>query len=919
MSLRSSRLSVLLKFLVLFICVIAFAQNSGRVTLTGHMHPAAIAANDLGRVDASLTLQHVEIFLKASTARQADLTSFLAQQQDPNSPNFHKWLTPEQYADRFGASQQDAANVAAWLKGQNMTAIEVARGRNSISFTGNVRQIESAFGTEIHNYRVNGETHFANANEPSVPSNIGGLVMGIHGLNDFRMKPFVHLKGALPKANYTSGASGNIYIAPDDLATIYDVKPLLNSGINGKGLTIAVAGQTDIILSDIETYRAFFNLPAMDPTVLLIPNSKDPGVSSGDLVEADLDIELAGAMAPNATILFVNSNDVEQSAFYAIDNNLAPVLSMSYGLCEAQSGNSDLTMQRTMAQQANAQGMTWIAASGDSGAADCYSGTGKGNTNAGAAVDAPASIPEVTGMGGTEFNEGSGSYWAAANDANHASALSYIPEMVWNDSLLDGSPSASGGGASSFYPKPAWQAGSGVPADSARDVPDLSLPASADHEGVLIYSSGNLELVGGTSCAAPAFAGMVTLLNQYLVNTGFQKTAALGNINPRLYALATSAGVFHDITVGNNTVNGCVGVRSCTEGTVGFNAGPGYDQASGLGSVDLFNLATAWPQTGTVTKTAISMALTSGTTTLLSTASVSLLAVLAPPNSGTPTGTVTFYSGGVSIGSTTVAGKAASLTVRGSQLPLGLASVSAEYSGDTVYTAASATLDLTVQCTTQMCIAGVTNAASYKQAFSPGTIIAVFGTLLAGSTQSAPVVPLPTTLGGATVNINGTPAPLYFVSPGQINVQIPYTVLSSTVVPLSVTFNGQTVTTEIAVSTASPGIFVDSTGAPAGAQTAKRGQTIALYVTGAGTVSPVVASGSTPLVNTTPAPTQPVVISVGGVQASTAYAYLGVPAWAIGLIQINFTIPTGTPLGSQPVLVMINGTTSAAANILVTN
>ena len=147
MSLRSSRLSVLLKFLVLFICAIAFAQNSGRVTLTGHMHPAAIAANDLGRVDASLTLQHVEIFLKASTARQADLTSFLAQQQDPNSPNFHKWLTPEQYADRFGASQQDAANVAAWLKGQNMTAIEVARGRNSISFTGNVRQIESAFGT----------------------------------------------------------------------------------------------------------------------------------------------------------------------------------------------------------------------------------------------------------------------------------------------------------------------------------------------------------------------------------------------------------------------------------------------------------------------------------------------------------------------------------------------------------------------------------------------------------------------------------------------------------------------------------------------------------------------------------------------------------------------------------------------------
>ena len=928
MSSWSPRSAVLLNLLGLC-CSLVFAQD--RAILPGHMHPGAITANDMGRVDASLTLQHVSIFLRPSQAQQADLTSFLAQQQDPNSPNYHRWLTPEQYADRFGASQQDAARVVAWLKKENLRVIEVARGRNLISFTGAVRDVEHAFGTEIHNYAVDGEAHFANATDPSVPMNLGNIVMAIHGLNDFRMKPFVRVKGRLPNPTYTSGASGSIFVAPDDLATIYDVKPLLNSGINGAGLKIAVVGQTDINLSDIEAYHAFFNLPATDPQLILVPGSKDPGILSttGDLGEADLDIELSGAIARAATILFVYSNNVEDSLEYAIEENLAPVLSMSYGECESATGNANLKAQQALAEQANAQGMTWIAASGDDGAAGCYTGSGQGNADATLAVSAPASIPEVTGMGGTEFNEGSGTYWSGANDTNHASALSYIPEIVWNDSLADGSPSASSGGASSFFAKPTWQTGTGVPTDGARDVPDLALAASDDHDLIMIYTGGSLELVGGTSCAAPAFAGMATLLNQYLVVNGFQKTAGLGNINPRLYALATSPGVFHDITVGNNTVNGCIGVRNCTASPVGYSATVGYDQASGLGSVDLFNFATAWPQTSTTSKSAVTVTLTSSATTLLSTASVTLTATVTLANPGTPTGTVTFYAAGVSLGSATLSGATAAFALRGSAQSPGLLSVSAEYSGDINYAAAAGSLSLTVVSTTVMAIQGIVNAASGNQAFSPGTIISIYGSLLAGSTLSATTVPLPTSLGGVTVSIAGTPAPIYFVSPDQLNIQIPFSIPTNAgVETIAVTWNGTTVTAETPLDSASPGIFVDyTTGAPAGIQTAAPGQEIAIYVTGAGAVLPAVVSGSTPSGTTTPIPTLPVTVSVGGVIASTSYAYIGVPVWAIGLIQINFTVPTSAPLGSQPLLVMIDlapsGDTpeyviSAAANIMVT-
>lgn len=894
-----------------------------QVALPGHVHPKATAANDRGRVDSSLVLNDVVILLKPSSAQQADLTQLLAQQQDPASPNYHKWLTPEQYGARFGAAQADVDRIVNWLTGSNLKIVSVGRARNSISFSGPVRQVEQAFGTEIHNFSVNGETHFANVSVPAVPSTVGNLILAVHGLNDFRKKPFY--KGYRPLPKYTSGTAGTHYIAPDDIAAIYDIKPLLNGGIDGAGQKIVIVGQTAINISDIQQFRSYFNLPVMNPQLVTVPGATIPGILSGDEQEADLDIEFSGAVARNATIIFVYCNDVDLSLQYAIDQNLAPVISMSYGDCESDTGVSGqfgLSAYSTMAQQANSQGITWMAASGDNGAADCYEDNLRGNAGALAAIDSPGSTPEVTSVGGTEFNEGSGTYFAAVNDPNHSSVSTYIPEMVWNDSALDGEPSASGGGASIYFTKPSWQTGPGVPNDGFRDVPDIAFTASDDHDPMLFFSDGTLGLIGGTSVAAPTFGGIVGLLNQYVVVNGLQSAPGVGNVNPNLYALAQSVpDAFHDVTVGNNIVNGCEGVRGCSAGPVGFNAGPGFDQASGLGSLDVFNFISSYNRTGTAAKAVVTMTLQGS----VSTSGVATFsAVVSSSNGGTPTGTVKLIAAGSTVATATLAASGtgqstANFTIQPSQLPAGFDSVSAEYSGDSSYASAGASTGASLPTTSIMAINGITNAASYKQAYAPGEIMAVFGTLLSGSTQSAPGTPLPTTLGGVTATINGTAVPLYFVSPGQINLQIPYGLAADSIATLVVTYNGQSASSEFLITSAAPGIFVDpATGAPAGAESAQRGQTIAIYVTGQGAVNPQPSTGATPASGTVPTPTILPIVSVGGVTVSTPYVYVGIPAWSVGVTQINFTIPLSVPTGSQAVVVTSGTSVSAAAPILIT-
>ncbi len=353
-------------------------------------------------------------------------------------------------------------------------------------------------------------------------------------------------------------------------------------------------------LADLRAFRSQFNLPAKDPELVLA--GADPGANQDDQTEAELDLEWSGAVARNATIIYVYSQNVFESLQYAIDQNLAPVVSLSYGGCEMQGSTSF----RTLAQQANTQGITWMNAAGDSGAAGCDT-SGAPVAIEGMSATFPADIPEVTAVGGTEFSESngaSGSYWSPQNSSSLESALSYIPEKAWNDTPLGSGLAAGGGAPSLVYAKPWWQAGPGVPNDQARDVPDVSLAASGQHDAYVIYVRGQLMAVGGTSAASPSFAGIVSILNQYLAAKGSISKPGLGNINPNLYSLAqNTTGLFHDIVSGNNIVPCVAGSKGCVNGFLGYTAGPGYDLATGLGSVDAFNLVTKWtilpPATGT--------------------------------------------------------------------------------------------------------------------------------------------------------------------------------------------------------------------------------------------------------------------------------------------------------------------------------
>ncbi len=538
--------------------------------------------------------------LQASRDQQAALEKLLRDQQDPNSPNYHKWLTPEEYGDRFGFSPADIAKIVSWLQSEGLTIEEVARGRNWIAFSGSVAQVRAALDTEIHRYNVASEMHFANSNEPSVPRALASAVIGVLGLDDFYPKPPKKpLRSQRAHPDFTSGS--NHYLAPDDIATIYNLVPLYGGGYSGAGQSIAIVGQSDIVTSDVTDFRAMFNLSATLPTQVLV--GRDPGSNSGDLQEADLDLEWAGAVAPNANLIYVYARSVFNAVTYAVSNNLAPIISDSYGECEPGTSSSVVQSYQQTAQQANAQGITWIAASGDAGAAGCNSQS-DARANQGFAVILPASVPEVTGAGGTEFNEGSGNYWNSVNGPNSGSAMSYIPEQGWNDTSMNGTLAASGGGVSIFFSKPGWQTGPGVPNDGARDVPDVAFTASADHDGYLFCNNGSCSarnpslvntLIGGTSASAPVFAGILAVVEQYQINQSFQTTPGLGNINPTLYQLAqNAAGVFHDITTGNNIVPCTVGTTDCTTGSFGYNASTGYDLVTGLGSVDAWSLATSW-------------------------------------------------------------------------------------------------------------------------------------------------------------------------------------------------------------------------------------------------------------------------------------------------------------------------------------
>ena len=595
-------------------------SDYSRFSLSGNVHPAILNAQDQGAASSSTPMPRMTIQFSPTPSQNADLMQLLRLQQTRGSTQFHQWLTPEQYADRFGLNANDIQKVTAWLETMGFSNVEAARSRTFVTFDGTSAQAQAAFHTAIHRYNRNGESHIANATAPELPSALNGMVAGIRGLHDFHPRPHSH-------PHFTSSISGNHYLAPDDFATIYDIKALYGNGIDGTGRVIAIPGQTDLIMSDIEAFQTASGLPVKDPQVFL--SGADPGVqtSSGDLGESDLDIEWAGAIAKGATILFYNSGDVFTSVVNAIQDNKADVLAITYGECEAGAA-SDMATMDPVFMQAAAQGMTVTAASGDNGAADCdtppNSSTVVRAATQGLAVDYPSSSPYVTSMGGTEFNEGTGTYWNSTNNSNSGSAISYIPEIAWNDTSTTNGLEGSGGGASTVYAKPAWQTGTGVPADNKRDVPDLAIDSSPNVDGYLTCSDGScvngyrmadttLTVTGGTSAASPTFAAIVALLDQ---QTGTRQ----GLVNQTLYTLASfSSNGFHDITSGNNIIPCRIGTTNCTTGTMGFSAGTGYDQVTGLGSIDAYILFQEWSSDFSLKPSVTSLTLnpgSSGTATI---------------------------------------------------------------------------------------------------------------------------------------------------------------------------------------------------------------------------------------------------------------------------------------------------------------
>ncbi len=1206
----------------------------------GNIHPLARAPFDGGAVEASLRLDHIMLLFKPSAAQQADLDRFLVAQQNPSSPDFHKWLTPEQFADRFGVSTSDHSKVVAWLQSEGLTVNESGRGRNWVAFSGTAALVSRALRTEIHRYQAAGATHIANATEPSVPDALADITGGFIGLNDFHPKSMATRFQPLPPTpDYNSGA--NHYLVPQDFTTIYDIAPLITAGFDGTGQKIAIVGQSDLILSDLSSFRTRYGLPANPP--VLVPYGADPGIN-GDLIEADLDLEWSGAIAPEATIYYVYGQNAFEAAIIAVGNNTAPVISISYGGCEI---DNPVGLFRAIAQQANAQGITILSASGDSGAAGCDSQGSDPLATRGKNVNFPADLPEVTGVGGTFLDEAGGNFWAPANSANLASALSYIPEIAWNESSQTVGLGASGGGASSQVSKPAWQAGPGVPNDNARDVPDVAFSAAL-HDGYYITYQGGNGYVGGTSASTPSFAGIIAILNQYQVTKGFQTAPGLGNVNPQLYRLAQSApAAFHDVAVGSNVVACEQGSPDCLFGAFGYAAGNGYDAVTGLGSVDANNLVTQWNTAASAVKVTLTLSPARATVndTLQLTATV-----IAASGTGVPTGTVNFQTGGIPLGTATLAAvggvPTASTTFQASQLGTGNGSIYAIYSGDAAFSSGTgsaplrillpsgaaaieafaslnpvyasspdaqgpswqttitlaeiggvpamvtgftidgvaqsmpqyfpstsipangklsatvvlrnlaapltsifvftgtdvagnawtrqipvsflgqqvfqnfnlsatpltmtqnpaaacqwsqlltldetggyamqvtglltgnvdisnqipaifgtnrlaaygslqgtlcwngitlpasnnvlieladefgnlleseltvsfagppvnpvtlsaapasltlqqavpgapvqATLALDISDKTQSwtasvspgnrttswltlsqyagtgpakitltalangleagvyranivfqssnafpqyitvpvmfifgasgssTISGVTNAESYQVAASPGMIMAVFGTELAAAPQSASALPLPLSMSGVAATVNGLPAPLYYISPTQLNVQVPYEAGAGPAV-LGVNNNGQITGIQFQISPSAPGIVTDGNGNVNPTPTAQAGSIGVLYVTGDGVVMPALKDGFSPA-SGTPLPSLPhsllpFSVSVGGVDAFLEF--VGVTPGVVGLTQVNFMVPGSVAAGPQPVVVTVNGMPSPPVNITV--
>jgi hypothetical protein len=775
-------------------------DETQRTQLRGNTHPLARPEFDRGVAPPDLPMDRMLLVLKRSPEQESDLRKLIDDQQDQASPNFHKWLTPEEFGQQFGPTDQDIQTVTLWLQAHGFQVAQVSKGRTVIEFSGTAAQVQEALHTSIHKYAVNGEEHWANASDPEIPAALAAALGGVLSLHNFHAQPMHHSAGEFTRSKTTgeltpvnplytlprpgSGCgvqNGFCYgVGPYDFAAIYNVSGPWGAtpAIDGTGQTIAIVGETDINPQDVTDFRNFFGLPASNLQV--IHDGPAPGIlHDGEETEADLDVEWSGAVAKGATIDFVvaqsteTTQGIDLSALYIIDNNLTPVMSESYGECELGLGNAGNQFFNQLWQQAAAEGITVFLSSGDSGAAGCdnFNATPPAPSRFGLRVSGFASTPYNVAVGGTDFNDltNGATYWNATNaTTTQASAKSYIPETTWNDSCTnpvfgdllgfsknaetncnngrlignfvatvggsggksnctssDGHTAASCAGG---YGKPSWQTAL-TPADGARDIPDVSLYAAGGSPSGSFYiiceadrvsgsscdpTSANPHFLGegGTSASAPAFAGIMALVNQ-------KTSSRQGNANYVFYKLAgqqpasgcnSSTGpgsscVFNDVTTGTIAMPCATGSPDCTTATStdsygvlsGYSAGPGYDLATGLGSVNVANLVNLWSN---VTFTPSLTTLVSvSPTTITHGQPVNVSVTVAPKSgSGTPVGTVSLMGGpnatsqGFDDHSLSSGTAAWSTTL----LPGGTYNVTAHYAGDGTFGASDSATSIPV-------------------------------------------------------------------------------------------------------------------------------------------------------------------------------------------------------------------------------
>ena len=890
--------------------IVGRIDESELISLKGNTYPAAVNQNDRGPASPNLIMTDLVLVLKRGPDQQAALDQFVASQYDPSSANFHRWLAPADVGRIFGPSLADVATISGWLSGHGLHVDKVSPDQMTIQFSGSAAQVESAFHVEIHHLLVNGQPHIANVSDPRIPAALAPVVEGVKALHNFFPRP-LHRTGNLvsfnpsqggwrrvpgiadgsaqaessptlsahPEFGITVGSGTSVEdVAPYDFATIYNVLPLWNNGIDGTGQTIAIAGTSDINAADVAAFRSVFGLPAGTTPTTIVANGTDPGecfstyqgatCTIDDLIENTLDVEWSGAVAKGASIVLVVSGSnstttdtVYSSAEYVVENVAANILSVSYGECELGEGTSGNAAYDNLWETAASEGIAVFVASGDAGAATCDQGL-SGNpphpAQYGLSVNGIASTPFDTVVGGTDLNWGSTAspYWASSNNSSNGSnALGYVPEVPWNDTCTNplalsylqqwatvlqrnGYSAASptdaesacsfvsqwwsliyshtspnvdlssfldtiggGGGASDCtvndgtdvascadgYTKPAWQSGvPGIPADGARDLPDVSFMAGNGFLGsaYLICVSANggcvtstslatppeAQEVGGTSVGTPAMAGVMALINQ-------KAGVPQGNPNAELYELAarqsygncsaefgtTSDGCsFNDIDTGTIAMACAAQSPNCTLSQSGdsigvlsgYAAAGGFDLASGLGSLNIANVVNAW--TSTVGSAKATMTVTPATSSFSAGQSMNVTVTVSGA-SGTPTGNIAITGAGA-IASGTLSGGTVTIPVPAYSFAPGGDTLTARYSGDATYARATGTASITV-----------------SKATPTVTLVPSQSHIGANEYDSVELVvsggnPAPT--GTVTISVNSFVAPVCYLYAGNCNIDV---------------------------------------------------------------------------------------------------------------------------------------------------